>query len=318
MEAARDDTRGGSLNSSLRGGLFLGIVVLSLPRPLPSQTTLGDGWRTVSPDRLAVTGRMTARALGEASGAVASVSNPGLYWTIADSGNPPELLATDTTGTLRARIAVTGAANVDWEAIGLGPCGSERCIYIADTGDNSERRSSVTIYRFPEPALGTDRSPTRVTAERLTVRYPDHPHDVEAAGVMPGGDLLLVTKGRSGAIVAFSVRGSAWTTGNATEAVLLDTLPIKPSLGSGRAVTGLAVNPGFSRVAIRTYREVFLFDRDTTTGRLSPHRWTRCDILGAEPQGEAIAWDGDGWVFLLLSERGLFAAGTVVRVDCGK
>lgn len=259
---------------------------------------------------------MTARALAEASGAVASVANPGLFWTIGDSGNPPDLLATDSTGSLRGRLALAGVTNVDWEAIGLGPCGEQRCVYIADTGDNNERRTSVTIFRLPEPLLPVREDAPRIQAERLIVRYPDHPHDVEAAGVLPNGDLLLVTKGRSGVVLAFTIARSGWGTGRATTAFLLDTLPISPSIGTGRAVTGLAIDRDAGRVAIRTYREIFLFDRNRTTGRLTPHRWAACNILGAEPQGEAIAWDGEGWEFLLLSERGLFASGTVVRVDC--
>jgi len=285
--------------------------------PAAGQATPADRWQTINPPTLRITGRTTAKSLREASGAVASVANPGVYWTIGDSGNPPELLATDSTGALRGRVALLGATNVDWESVGLGPCGAMRCVYIADTGDNRERRERVTIYRIPEPLLPGPTGGLRVQAERLTLRYPDHPHDVEATGVLPDGGLLLVTKGRTGAVVAFTVPGRLWDRQSSAEAVLLDTLPITPHAGTGRLVTGLAIDPTFRRVAIRTYRDIYLFDRNETTGRLAPHQWAHCNILGAEPQGEGIAWDGPGWDFLLISERGLFASGSVARLSCG-
>lgn len=302
---------------------WLGTGMIGLLVVLPSgiaaaQATATDRWQTTSPASLRITGRTTARALGEASGAAASVANPGIYWTIGDSGNPPELLATDSTGALRGRVTLVGATNVDWESVGVGPCGEERCVYVADVGDNRERRAGVTLYRIPEPVLPGPADGIRVQAERLNVRYPDHPHDTEATGVLPGGDVLLVTKGRSGSVLAFVVPGQAWRNAApaSTTAILLDTLPIMPHAGTGRLVTGLAVDPTMSRIAIRTYRDIYLFDREPSSGRLTPHLWSHCNILGVEPQGEGIAWDGPGWQFMLMSERGLFAKGTVAKVTC--
>lgn len=302
-----------------RVGVIAAVIATLVPAPaLGAQAAPADRWHYRDPSDLHVTGRMSDRLLAEASGAVRSVANPEVTWTIGDSGNPPELLAVDSTGALRGRVVIREATNVDWEAVALGPCGDARCVYIADTGDNGERRSEVVIYRLVEPRLGGGDAPLVRAAERLTVRYPDHPHDVEAMGVAPDGAILLVTKGRSGSILAFSIPATAWTGGQPRSAMarLQDTLPITPRMGSGRAVTGLAMDPAGTEVAIRTYREIYLFDRDPRTGSLTPAAWTACTILGAEPQGEGISWDGPRWSFLLLSERGLFASGTVVRVEC--
>lgn len=298
-------------------GALLAALALLPTMPLVAQANPSDPWHYTTPNSLRVTGRMTDRLLAEASGAVRSMANPDLTWTIGDSGNPPELLAVDSSGALRGRVTVRDAVNVDWEAVALAPCAQSRCVYIADTGDNGERRGEVVLYRLAEPTLTPGTAPISRPAERLTVRYPDHPHDVEAMGVAPDGAILLVTKGRSGSILTFGIAATAWQSGSrSVMARLIDTLPIVPRLGSGRAVTGLAMRPDGAAVAVRTYREIYLFDRDTTTGSLSPAAWTACSILGAEPQGEGISWDGDGWQFLLLSERGLFASGTVVRVEC--
>ena len=63
---------------------------------------------------------------------------------------------------------------MDWEAISSGRCATSDCLYIADTGDNSEVRDLVDLYRLPEPAVrtkpGTSRAMPKV--ERLQVRYP--------------------------------------------------------------------------------------------------------------------------------------------------
>lgn len=88
-------------------------------------------------------------------------------------------------------------------------------------------------------------------------------------------------------------------------------LPIPANGGTGALVTDLAIRPDGSRMVVRTYRDLYLF----TAG---PTGWlplVRCGILGREPQGEGVAWLPDGRL-VLLSERGLFAAGTIHLARC--
>lgn len=293
--------------------LVAGALVATAPCPAAGQAA--NRWKLVPPDALVVTGRLVEKALAEASGAAPSRRNPGLIWTIGDSGNPPDLLAVDSTGALQATIHLQGIPNADWEGVAIGPCGPESCVYIADVGDNAERRSEVVIHRLVEPTSPAPRM--TIAADRiesLRFRYPDRPHDTEAVAVTPDETIVLVTKGRSGGIFAFTLPADAWRAPQPVTATLLDTLPIIPNQGTGRVVTGMAMSPDGRRVQVRTYRELFLFER-RSDGRLVPAEWTSCDILGKEPQGEAVGWL-DGWRTILLSERGLFAAGTVVVVEC--
>lgn len=283
------------------------------PQTLAAQGT--SQWKLVPPDVLVTTGRLVDRALAEASGAAPSVRNRGITWTIGDSGNPPDLLAVDSTGALRGTFRLEGVTNTDWEEVAVGPCGERTCVYIADVGDNAERRGEVVVHRLPEPRLaGTDARIETSQIESLRFRYEDRPHDTEAVAVTPEGDLLLVTKGRSGGIFAFGIPAAAWHAPQPAIAALLDTLPIVPNQGTGRVVTGMALSPDGRHAQVRTYREIFLFHRGLD-GHLTPAAWTSCDILGKEPQGEAIGWLDD-WRSILLSERGLFAAGTVLVVEC--
>ena len=301
-----------------RAALAALLGVLAAHAPPASGQQGAPAWREVHPTSLHVVGSTSDRRLAEASGLAPSSANPGLFWTIGDSGNPPDLLAIDSLGALRGVVPIAGVENRDWEAVSVGPCGTARCVYIADVGDNAERRSGVLIHRLIEPTLPDGAQP--VTAqparvETLRLRYPDHPHDVEAVGVTPSGTLVLVTKGRSDGILLFEVAPDAWDAALPTAvAVPRGTLPIVANLGRGDAVTDLAIDESGRRVAIRTYRSIYLFRR-AEDGTLTPDGWTACGILGVEPQGEGITWLPDGRL-LLISEKGFFASGVVVSVDC--
>lgn len=272
-----------------------------------------QGWRTSAPQSMTLSGYLTERALAEASGAAPSRANPGLFWTIGDSGNPPELLAIDSTGALRGRFVLANVANTDWEAVSVGSCPQGTCVYVGDIGDNAERRSEVAIHRVVEPVVGNAERVTVSGVETLRLRYPTQSHDVEAMGVTPAGSLLLVTKGRSAGVLAYELRAEAWSRAGVVTATRLDSLPIVPHGGTGRLVTDLALTADGRRLVVRTYRDLFVFDR-AADGAMTPSH--ACDIVGREPQGEGVAWLADGRL-LLVSERGLFKRGTVNTVKCG-
>jgi hypothetical protein len=284
-----------------------------LPFALMAQRSgAAPGWRTIAPATFTLTGQMSDRRLSEASGAAPSKANPGLFWTIGDSGNPPELLAIDTTGVLRGRFVLPNVANVDWEAVAVGPCPAGTCVYVGDTGDNAERRAEVMIHRVVEPVLRDRERGTVGAVETLRLRYPNQSHDVEAMGVTPEGTLMLVTKGRSQGVLLYEVGAEKWGRGVAVVATRVDSLPIPPSGSNGRQVTDLAIQDSGTRVVVRTYRDLFVFER-SPNGRLTP--LVACDILGKEPQGEGVAWLPDGRL-MLVSERGLFKQGTVSTASC--
>jgi hypothetical protein len=60
-------------------------------------------------------GTVTAPAIVEASGLVASPDNPGVLWTENDSGNPNTIFALDTAGHLLGTYFLDGVTNYDWE-----------------------------------------------------------------------------------------------------------------------------------------------------------------------------------------------------------
>lgn len=253
--------------------------------------------------------------LSESSGVAVSRRHAGVLWSINDSGHPAALFATDTLGRPLGRVRVSGAENVDWEAVAAGTCGdgAGTCLYIADTGDNRERRTWVRLYRVAEPALGGGAARATAPAAVLRLRYPGGPRDVEAMFVDRRGAVHLVTKGWGGRAQHFRVPAAAWARGQAT-AERLDTLPIRVGRSAGRLVTDAALSPDGERVAIRTYGEVFLF-RLSPEGRMLAGPRVGCELGGLDLLGEGIDWLDESRV--VLTSEGVFGtAGTVSIARC--
>lgn len=257
-------------------------------------------------------------ALSESSALAPSRRQRGVLWTLNDSGNPPDLFATDTLGHDLARFRVAGAKNTDWEELALGPCprGGD-CLYIADTGDNGERRKKVSLYRIPEPTVPRRSNALLGTApaERVEFTYPGGPRDVEAMYVDAAGDTWLLTKGRGGRIgQLYVVRASQWAATGVGLATHVQNLPLPQGRGIEKEVTAAALSPDARRVAVRTYGDLFLFAR-RLDGTLEPSTVVRCAITGLQPQGEGIAWlQGD--LFGLSSEQKYHVPASVALVRC--
>ena len=272
-------------------------------------------WQEVAAGDAHRSGTFQNPRLTESSGVAVSRRYPGILWTLNDSNNPAWLFATDTMGRDRGTFAVTGATNVDWEALAIARCGSTDCLYIGDTGDNRELRSSVRLYRLaePRPDAAGHRQAT-VPAQRLEVRYPDGAHDVEAMYVDQAGDCYLITKGLTGVVELYRLPASAWKVGHAV-AEPWGKLPIETAWFGGMLVTDAALAPGGQQVAVRTYQSVFLFRRDSH-GRLTPDAgYPACSVAKLEPQGEGIAWL-DRVTLVLTSEGGIGSPGAVAVARC--
>jgi hypothetical protein len=314
MSPGRPLSLGGALTKGLLGPLLLLLLVaaLVLAGVLAPNADAQAGWRASPPLEAYRTGNFRHPRLLESSGVIASRRYPGVFWTLNDSGNPAEIFATDSTGRDLGVYTVTGAANYDWEAITRGPCGTGECLYIADTGDNDEIRRSARLYRVPEPAVRAGGRGVTARAEVLEVRYPDGPHDVEAAAVAPDGAVLLVSKGWSRGVRVFRVPAAGWT-GKLVTAEALGRLPLAPGRGVRGLVTDAALSPDGTEIAVRTYVEIFFF-RLTPGDGLLP-LGVACDVTGLELQGEGLTWLPDN-AFLLTSEGGFGRPGTLTLVHC--
>ncbi len=263
------------------------------------------------PEEVRQLGAFRTGSVRESSGAAASQTVPGRFWTLNDSGNDPVLFSFDSTATRIAFVRVAGATNRDWEAISAGPCGAERCLYIGDIGDNRAVRPSVTIYRVVEPNQSAEA--VRLL-DSLVVRYPDGPRDAEAMVVTDHGDVAIISKGWESAVRAYWVPASDWSRGSVVAAAIWK-LPLVPSMIRNRMVTDAALASDGLTLAVRTYREIFLF-RKTPQSRWLPDQPAGiCDISNLEPQGEGITW-ATSTTLLLTSEILGRSPGPVTLLRC--
>jgi hypothetical protein len=265
------------------------------------------------------TGRFGAAGITESSGVVVSRRHAGVLWTHNDSGDGPWLYAVDSTGRRLAAFRVRDAAVVDWEDLALGPCPrtgqrDADCLYVGDIGDNAGRRPFVTLYvvREPDPAT-TGHSGETGPARALQIRYADGPHDAEALVVDPDGSVGIITKGRGGPILRYTIPAGVFRRESVTVQAV-DTLAITAPLAFGRWVTGAAIAPSGTLAVVRTYTDLHLY-------AVHGGRWTpepgRCHLGLAEPQGEGVDFvDERTRTFVLTSERGIAAEGVITTVRC--
>jgi hypothetical protein len=249
------------------------------------------------------------KGLPEASGIAVSRRVPGRLWALNDSGQPV-VFALDSRGAVTGQVGLTGADVQDWEAIAVGPCGKQSCIYIADIGDNNAGRSRVTIYRLPEPEAA---SGTVAVADVFHATYPDGSHDAEALLVAADGRVHIVTKGETGAIGIYRFPAEL-KSGSTTRLERVGTPSAKPEAAS--RITDAAVSPDGQWAALRTKSSVTFY----RASDLLEGQWragTRVDLTPLkEPQGEGIALGDNDVVFLAGEGGGKGRAGTFARFTC--
>lgn len=248
--------------------------------------------------------------LAESSGVAASRAYPGVYWTHNDSGSEPVIFAIDSTGAILARVRVEGATNVDWEDVALGPCPAGDCLYVADTGDNQERRDHAVIYRIPEPAPRDGRS---APAERFPFRFPDRPQDAEALFILPDPEptAYIVTKGRAGPVTVYRYP-PPFDPDRIVELEPVQTFDPGP-MPLGRQVTGADATPDGRWVAIRSYDSLRFHPVDVSMAEplLEPHGIALHPLR--EAQGEGVGLRPDGTV-VLTGEAGPFRGDATIHL----
>lgn len=278
-----------------------------------------------APLRLSVAARVRHEPLSELSGIVKSPRRENLYWVHNDSGHEARLFAIDGDGeivmptfsrfshhgakpepgkTPWPGFKVLHAQNVDWEDITT----DGNYLYIADTGNNLNLRRTLTIYMVSEidPTASTQTAVIR----RLPVRYPEQGpfslferhYDSESL-FAADGKLYLITKHRK----PFPLAG--WEKG--ANLYRLDTrhtdrdnrLTLIDGQARMLAPTGAEVSPDGSRLAVITYRDLWIFDKPAQGDRWLSSTHRRIRLRRNVGQVEAVTWD-DASTLVLANEAG--------------
>ena len=235
--------------------------------------------------------------LDEASGLTSSRWSADRLWAHNDSGDEARLFAIDRSGSLQATVTLDGAKAKDWEDIARGPCGpadaARSCLYIADIGDNKEKREKVRFYRFPEPeTLTAEMTITRF--ETMELRYPDGPLNAEAMFVDEAGRLVILSKeeDRTRIFVAPFAPGDPVTAMQVGERKLSGG-----NLFVRELVTAADFDATRRRVAFRTYHHAYEWRLPAGAGAEQLGALEPVALpLALETQGEAIAYLPGGLV----------------------
>ena len=259
-----------------------------------------------------------ARAVGtvenddidEASGIVASRSQPGVLWAHNDSGDGPRLYAMSREGKHLGVFELEGALAFDWEDVAIGPGKAEGTwdLFVGETGGNIRVRHVIEIHRAREPEV----DPKRPAANRklkdfetYKFRYGDRkPHDSEALAVDPTtGELFVVTKEDDGPALVFGAK-PPFATDRIVEIPVVGRIDLDATAARGNRATALDVSPRGDLVLLRTYDQAFVWRREAGQPLVSAFEGKRCEVpVAKEPQGEAATFDEAGRGYYTLSEN---------------
>ncbi|NLV78161.1 MAG: hypothetical protein GXY65_02230 [Rhodococcus sp.] len=257
---------------------------------LMSAGSVGAAPLSVSPDGFTTRCTPTAPDSDALSGLVWAGD---VAYAIGDRGNDDRLAVLDTaTCTVNRWIELDGT--IDVEDLALDGNGT---VWAAGTDDNDSRRDTVAL-------IGID--PDSGAQTRLTLRFPDGPHEVEAVALTPRGVPVLVGKVGDGTAAVYTADGEVAVDAVADGATidLVEAGPVRASAmdGTTRPITGAAVSADGTIAALRTKKDVYLFavhDGDAAGA------FTSAPVVVIEapeqPQGEAVTFTEDN-ALLLASE----------------
>ncbi len=248
--------------------------------------------------------------ISEASGLVVSRQNPGVIWTHNDGTYDGYVFAIATNGQLLAQHYVPGVFGVNMEdiAIGPGPLPQFQYIYLGDIGDNFTNRSSIRVFRFPEPSVyGYESNALPTTAifgtDEITLRYPDGPQDCEGLMIDPRtGDLFLATKLGSSSRIYRATRAQL----NSTNDI---TLTFMNESSTFRSVSAADISSDGALITTRRANRITVWFRganETVDAALArAPDISQAPIIGTaggELNGEALGFEPNGTGYFTLSE----------------
>jgi hypothetical protein len=250
--------------------------------PLDNAFLFGQKAGTINPSRMETL-----------AGLAASRINSGVLWA-HDAGAIKQIFAISTTGKAIDDYTfdrtLTDAEDI---AVGPGPTAGSQYIYLADCGG---ARSTITIARFPEPAVDLDpHTPGNIPLANqayFALSYPDGAHNARAIMVDPiSSDLFVITYEDTTANVYRSVQLSPSMT-------LVGTVPLA-------GVTAADISPDGSEIIMRSASAALRWTRgvgETIQQALAftPHS---IPILGTiEINGDSIAFAADASGYFTTSQ----------------
>jgi len=198
------------------------------------------------------------KELNENSG-IASFNTKNV-WFIEDGGNTDNIYQLDYQGKIIKKLDVKGAKNKDWEDLTKDNKGN---VYIADTGNNENKRKDLVIYKIPNPEIEKG---DKIHSEAIHFYYPEQEkfppkkdslfYDAESI-FYNNNQLYIVTKNRSHPFngEAFVYKIPA-VQGN-HKAELVDTLNFCKEWNLCQ-ITSAEISPDGSKLVLLSYGKLFV------------------------------------------------------------
>ena len=211
--------------------------------------------------QLQASAKVDKKLVPECSALWASQQNPGVFWTLSDSGNKPEIIPVRSDGSLAwgaKGITIKGAKNYDWEALTGDADGN---MIVADVGNNISNRRQLNLYLFKEPSA---QNPEVTEVKTVSFIWPDQKefpdselkHDCESVFKIRG-NIYFLTKHRRDTFTEL------WRIDipKSNEQAKLTKLGQFDAKGM---VTDASVSPDGKSLAILTYRAVWVITLPAT------------------------------------------------------
>jgi len=216
------------------------------------------GERIVVPDVLEI-GRIENSKITESSGVVASRQYTNVFWTHNDGKKSETLFAISREGKSLAEFKVRGADFEDWEDVAAD---DHHHLYLADTGDNENKRKHVAVYMVDEPDPRKLTGTARVVS-RWRLQFPGKPTDCESLFVYQTNGYLVtkVTNDRKAEMYRFSLSSRE-----------IQVLEFVARLNIDSPVTGADIAPNGVALALVAKSGAFVYRIDGDISRVAHHR----------------------------------------------
>jgi len=199
------------------------------------------------------------KKLDENSGMV--VGRDSTVWMINDSGGADKIYQINFKGKYVKQLEVKNAKNKDWEELARDIDGN---VYIADTGNNANKRKDLVIYKIPNP---DKEKGDKIEAERIEFNFPEQKKfppkkknlhfDTEAI-FYAKDSLYLITKNRShpfsGEALIYRIPAKK---GNYKATYLGEFIPCTDF--STCKITAADISPDGKTIALLGYGRLWLF-----------------------------------------------------------
>ncbi len=232
-------------------------------------------------------GKIDQKRIDESSGIAVSQKQANVLWTHNDSSDEARIFAINDKGNDLGEFLIEDADAIDWEDIAIAPCSlfdqgtDSDCLFIADTGNNTSKRQTFSIYVVEEPIIkdGDEKDRTLPLVKKINFQYEKKARNSEAFFVNEDG-IWLFDKGEATDLFHLGFSDDTATYLNKQKEI--------------EFVTAADINATGNAFVLRSNDGAWWFEikHDESVADAFEGKYNEIDIE-KEPHGEGIGWDGN-------------------------